>query len=332
MAQKTAQKSKQAQAARHTPARKKKRSVVFDVVLGLFVLAIMAVAVVSGYNYYVSSSFEYAVAVNGSLTNTIPSHVIIIRSETPVLAPVSGTLRTVVADGERVTAGTTIAYIDSAGTSTAVTAPQAGIVKFETDGLEEVLSPVSTGTLDWQRVFENIEDRLKSPQELMSAGRNISGASFSVGRQVGKIVDNLADYRLMVYAPDGQGFVLPGNNLTISLGSRNVSGTVEQSDSSAEGLYFLLKINPRSDDYLLERYFEAEILGEKTAGVIIPADAIVTDAEGGRGVFVLQKNILRYKEITVLGIMDKKAAVSGINAGVEVVTNTDRAKDGMRVY
>ena len=41
MAQKTAQKSKQAQAARHTPARKKKRSVVFDVVLGLFVLAII---------------------------------------------------------------------------------------------------------------------------------------------------------------------------------------------------------------------------------------------------------------------------------------------------
>ena len=328
MQQQTSGKLKQAQSAQRGPARKKKRLRVFDVVLVLLVVAIVTVAAVSGYNYYVKASFAYASTANGSLNNNIPLQVIVIRSEKAVTAPAPGTLRPVVADGVRVTAGTVIAYIDLGVSSFSVTAPQAGIVKFESDGFEEILSPATLGSLDWGNMFEN----MAAGRESVFSGSYSAGYSALVGLPVGKIIDNLVDCRLMVYMEDGQDFELSGNRITISLGGSTVSGTVEQSGTLADGLYFLLNVGSRTDDFLLKRYFEAEIIRAQTSGMIIPASAIVTGADGKEGVFVLQKNVLRYKEITVLGIRDGKAAVSGISAGVEVVTNPRKAKDGMRVY
>ena len=312
--------------------RKRKRNWFLDTAIFLFLAGFFVLGGFSLWNYYLSSQIKYAIATNGSLIDTIPAAAVFVREETVYYAPVSGTLRPVVAEGERVTAGKVIAYIDSGDQSQPIIAEKTGIVQFFADGLESVLSPRNLGSIDWLAVFNSIEmQQLQGELQKSTVKKTVIR-----DEPVAKIVDNLADYRLMVYIEEEGDIMnnsagISGGNMTISYnGDKKLTGKIEQHGSLAQGQYFLLLVAVKADDLLLGRYFQVTLSGEKVSGVIVPREAIVVDDQGITGLFYRQKNTIRFRPVEVLGLMGENAAISGVSAGTEVVTTPKYVKDGSR--
>jgi len=185
---------------------------------GLLVAVVLLVLVWLGKQVYVfgmSEAIRTESAEWSELSVAYEGQAIIMRNETVVAAPVSGSVAWLVAEGTRVHIGAPIAQIGGAVSpekeqgSAEIKSPAAGILSCQLDGWEGILAPANCQRMDLFTLFNSF--RQKNPEAPLHDVQS--------GSPVFKIVDNLVDPYFVVKLDGQPGSLAIGSSVDLEWGS-----------------------------------------------------------------------------------------------------------------
>lgn len=301
----------------------------------LLIIVVLFFAGIALKDYILAKIISFETARVDVINEYTPAKAYVFRHEYQVLAPSAGEFVASLAEGERVKVHTIIGYIKGAGSKTAVYAPAAGIVSYSLDGMEETMSSENLSRTDLGKIaalfpLAKEKDEKDFPNQ-------------SIGRPVARIVDNLLNYNVLLIVdnktlnegkielPEEGSIKFTLDDETSSQAKDKVfSASIEQAGSISAGAYLLTETSSEESYFLNNRYFAVSLITKSYSGVVVPASAIV-EKDGIQGVYIRNKNILKFQEVEVKGVIGKKAVVKGVEAGTDVVENAGIAKEGRRV-
>lgn len=260
------------------------------------------------------------VSDEGVLEEAITASGVIVRDERLVSAPVTGTLRWVVVEGERLAVGRTVAVLTmSENTAREVTTPAPGLVILHLDGLEGVLQPQSLAEVD----VEPTRKLSLKTQEFTD------GDLVQQGSILFKVVNNFHWYFVAQLSP-GDVTALDGSKSFLMRFSfmpvQEVWGKVEmiQKDDKPTVAFVM---QDQIDGCFTERFAEADIIVRSTRGIVLPVSALVKRGDE-IGVYTLEKSVVRYRAVDVLELSEKKVVIDGLRKGLQVITNPKWVREG----
>jgi membrane fusion protein (multidrug efflux system) len=171
--------------------------------------------------------------------------------------------------------------------------------------------------------------------KLVTEGMNLTTGSTIVN------VADLSQVKLVFHVDQKDAPALRKNTqvafITDAYGEQRFSGQIDEVaptyDSQTRTLNLSARIRNPERKLLPGMFGTAEILlGEKTAALVVPVDAVVNQ-DGRQGVFVAAKNMARFRPVE-LGLMaeGRVEVVAGISAGDPVVVlGQNRLRDGQPV-
>lgn len=189
-----------------------------------------------------------------------------------------------------------------------VYAPMSGIVSFNIDGLEELLSPSNIQDITYNDIIEicnKTKDTIKE-NTLKSVTCNMP---------VLKIIDNYCYYIAVPLDKKlHQGQVY---DLIFAGCDKPVKGKLEHiaGNSKYVGIFC---VNSDIKELLATRNLEVKILLGKFYGKIVPKDCLV-NLEGKEGVYIIQRNKRIFKPVKIIAKNDHYAAVEGLKIGDKIL-------------
>jgi len=245
----------------------------------------------------------------GTVAITVPAEGIVVRQETVVRAPAPGVVQRLVAEGERVRAGTpVVTLLPEPG---AVAAPCSGIVVYQVDGLEGVLVP--------ETVVQSGPGLLS---ELSVQGPAPTGSGeVSEGTPLFKVVDNLS-VGLAVAVPANKAALLhEGEWVSLQVGWEAEPRRARVRIGAQEGEQVLLYLThlERPDDLVLRRRVRVTLVIREYTGKVVPRSAVDVQ-DGLQGIWIQQRGQPVFHPVRVIGGNES-----------EVVVETDLPR-GTRVF
>ncbi len=249
--------------------------------------------------------------VPATLKRAEPVQCILIKDETPVIAPAGGRFRLTVAEGSRVRGGqvigkiTTSADTSGGGNYVELRAPKPGLVCTHVDGLENILKPGNINALEMTRL-----------QKISDEGQQ--GDTVEKGRPVVKIVDNLSPLLVYMQPPENfpPGKTAQGSNITLLWQDREMAARVEAIKTSANRTELFAVISNYTDEILHLRDVKMELLLERVAGFKVPTAALV-EKGGARGIYISRRQRVEWHPVVVQGSTDGESLVTGDGLGPE---------------
>ncbi|MBS3948364.1 MAG: hypothetical protein KGZ57_08710 [Dethiobacter sp.] len=277
------------------------------------------------HNFIAARFVRTALAEKGFLQDSKSIHGVFIRAEQVVAAPVTGTLTWLVQGGERLAAGTPVAQL-AAGEqlgNTTITSPLPGVVMLALDGLEGALQPQALETVDVVGLLKN-----PPPKQQFAAGDLIKQ-----GSMLFKVVDNHRSYFLFaLLAEEHRSLGLAtGQLLRFSFDSgQEVSGklVMQQTDEDAEKVIMAAELT--ADIRQPTRFAEAQLIFDKTRGIVVPTSALVQRGEEV-GVYTLEQATVSYRPVEVLAAGEETVVVEGLRLGLKVIVNPRLVREGQRL-
>ncbi|WP_258359345.1 HlyD family efflux transporter periplasmic adaptor subunit [Moorella sulfitireducens] len=293
-------------------------------VLGLLLLVLGARLGINQVFRAVAWYFLQVERVNyGVLEDNLTLELFIAREEEILIAPATGTLVRVAAEGERVPAGATIARVLPAASpgagpgSIEIKASFPGQVSYQTDGLEKALRPDNLGNISYQELERLVE--LGCP---VTAGNQVKA-----GTAFGRLVNNLAS--LVVYAPLQEfppGWQA-GNRVRLKLPAGDeVRATITRLQDEGRQKAVLMTIASWDERWLNARRLEATVVLNRYRGIILPAAALSDGPGGGKGVYLLAARGIKWQPVTITARVGEMVVVEDLKAGTEVIVNPDLAR------
>ncbi|MFZ5649775.1 MAG: HlyD family efflux transporter periplasmic adaptor subunit [Bacillota bacterium] len=297
-----------------------KRGKVALIATGVFLLYIAAVQV---WHFTGSSILETGVLSAGDLKKTYRAEGVLIRDETVIPSPADGELVMRVKPGERVRAGESIAEVKTAGEGAAtwsalVRAPRTGIVSLAVDGLEGVLSPGQADILEVVRLSE-VKTKGRTPGE----GQPVK---CSKGQPVIKIIDNLSPLLVCLAIPgEFPGDALKkGGSITLQWENSEFAGRIkgDPTGNNAAGRVLMVEASNYPARLLGIRKDMFNLVGGKVTGYIVPQRSLAIK-DGRQGLYIMNKQQVKWVPVKVGDIIDGSAAVTGeqLAPGVRYVIN-----------
>ncbi|MGI6360919.1 MAG: HlyD family efflux transporter periplasmic adaptor subunit [Bacillota bacterium] len=308
-------------AAARSP-HKKPRNKVLDVVAVIVIIAVLLAIAVAVKNTVAEKIVSYAQVETGKIYKKVQGEALLLRQETPITAPIAGEFTPQLTEGMRVKAATLIGTISqSNGQVMNIYSPCSGIVSYQVSEKKDIITAQNIEDLDIAATFSLLGQ--KSEETTGEAVIDPLGK----GRKVAKVIDNLAQFNLVVRVPlnteipDENSLQFLVNDLSSDkdnqeapLFSGKMSDTFEDSGSK----YVVLEFLPQENYFYEHTYFSVQLVQSSFSGQIIPTSAITKEG-GVQGVYTRYKNKVNFKAIEVIGIIDEKAAVNGLDIGDEVV-------------
>lgn len=198
------------------------------------------------------------------------------------------------------------AFGEGEGDFNVITTPVSGVVLYQTDGLETVLTPEAVAGWGPAALYT-----LPYPDT-----REIADGPVAAGDPLFKLVDDLTVEMLLLVPADSlteaQQAALTGQEVELQVAGRDLPLTARVLRVAADGQDLLIHLEsplPSSDALRLRRMRVSVLLAEYE-GVILPRTAI--DVEDGRtGVWVAQRGGYRFVPVRVLGGTADEVAVEG---------------------
>jgi putative membrane fusion protein len=278
--------------------------------LGRGVLASMLVKTVISEDHV----FEQNVSISG----------VIVRDEHAVVAPITGTVRWVVAAGDRLALGASVAVITPEnGSSRNVSTPFSGVIIPELDGLEGNLHPNALHEIDMKEIGQ-------MPQK---TNRVMDGEEVWQGTMLFKVVNNYNWYFVTELTEEAYEALSERKTTTLrfSFAPEDEVGASWSVLSEEENrVRVAFEIKEDLEGYFTHRLADADLIVRRTRGLVLPTSALVMRGEE-TGVYVLNKSVVRYRPVNVLETDGKMVVVEGVPAGFTVITNPFLMKEGQRL-
>ncbi|HKL10340.1 MAG TPA: HlyD family efflux transporter periplasmic adaptor subunit [Clostridia bacterium] len=217
-------------------------------------------------------------------------------------------------DGEEIETETVNRYNGS-------NSPISGIVSFNIDGYEEILSRESVMLLNMEKIRS---------ETINSA--NLKGKEAETDEPIMKIVDNSAWYVYVYTDLRNIGRFNEGSSVKIVFEEENVDAMVVETNNEIGNCYAILRISEQAKTFLGKRATRMHIINKNINGLIVPVDALVYQEDE---IGVLIKNIngkAVFKPVGVKGSNNEWAVVSdGIFYRKDENGNAE-AVDTVKVY
>jgi putative membrane fusion protein len=265
----------------------------------------------------------------GIIQVKVPAQGILIRDEVVVNAPRNGILRVIAHEGERVRVGAVLAQVvvaslDSKTGETIfnIVAPEAGIVSYFVDGLENVYSPKNLTELDFNKI-----DTIKSEPRIIMPGSQVEE-----GKPVCKIVNNLVPMKIL--AVTGEVLKFPDKpqrnkvELTLSNNDQQVyQALLMEKAFRGNANQILFNVDNYDEHLMVVRKQELIVTTARYEGYIIPTGALVRK-DGKDGIFTIFKERIQWKNVEIEGIYQEKAVISGITPDIIVIIHPEYVYEG----
>lgn len=281
----------------------------FACVVGIFIIVLTVSTLERLINWH---SMELVSVKPGVLEETVKKKSVVVRKERVLTVPNSKSVKYLVEENSRVHVGELLLKIPSAevqrtssNSDFKLYAPSAGTVFRKFDGLESVLTPQALQSLN-----------LKSMYDKVCSGTMKGGTQ--EGEPAIRIVDNLSPVFLC--------FPHAGLSLKEGAGLQfRVSGSPELFWGTVvdiAGSMVVIKAAPVPKKLMLDRLSTIEVITRRQEGMVVPASSLVKK-KGTPGVFAVTAGKMVWTKVTVKGIFDENAVVTGVEVGQEVVANPE---------
>lgn len=291
-------------------------------------------------NSLVSSIIDVETTVQGTLEDIQKVQAVVVRDEQLIVSPVTGQVKRVVPEGERVRKGALIAYVTEKTIETGngvrdvpVYAPATGVVSYYVDNLEGLATPANLEEIGGQKLYKAVEAQTVSEKASQgsvqtkaqtkddSTNKSVSQSAQLVtsglqsGQPLCKIVNNLKPTYLLV--DNTQGKVTD----EVYKQERYVYGKIETNQS--EDISFRIQPTSRPDllvlsssasatEFIQKRKIQLDIISNHFKGYIIPRGAIVSQ-NGQTGIFIVYKEVASWQPVRIKGEANGKIAVEAAN-------------------
>ena len=247
------------------------------------------------------------------------------NSEQVVTSSVGGKVDKVAPEGERLRVGALVARVVSQGmdgqgkvVKVDFTCPKSGLVSYNVDGMEGLLTPKNVVELDLAKFLT------------MPLGQ-VAGENIQSGQGVFKIVDNLIPTSILFKHPEQGVKLAVGDKVSLVLGEQKLSGKVTRISSQGPSEGVVVSLNSFLPGSLGKRTLKLGWLDREPAkGQLIPLEGVL-ERKGEKGVFVLKDGIVSWQGVTLLAQSSTIACVDGLKPGDVVVANPSYVREGQTV-
>lgn len=299
-------------------------------ILLLSILGFVSFKLFTGYLPVEVIPVQYA-----EVEDTLEGEFLILREEKAVTTAVRGRFKPVKPEGERVAKNTVIGYLETLrGTSLeikttqAVKAPCAGILSYDTDGLEDICDPAVWTQLDLSKLDQQMLETTAQDNE--TTGTDIIEA----GQSIFKIVDNLAPcYFYLAGTGAYPEKVQKGDNISLRLANNKeklFKGTVIDLVRETGSFRLLLKV---TDGQIQEqgRQKKGELIVSRHKGIVLPEEVLLY-RDNQYGVLRFQKGRACWQEVKRIAQFGGKVVLSGLKQDDWIIARPAKVQDGQWVW
>lgn len=212
-------------------------------------------------------------------------------------------------------------------------APAAGVVSYNLDGYEQILSPANIKSFK----LNNIKEIMNSISGRKQDEKNGKSAGL-------KIIDNFEWYTCSIMSKDQAKGMKTGKKVRLrfkEFGNGEVNGEVfEVSQAEGDSCLVVIKISEHVNDFYKKRIAGMDIIKDYNEGFTVPAKAVVVK-DNIKGVYVLKSGMVKFVPIAVMAEGEDTYLVRnvikedpGFKPGYEalkifdeVITTTGRVKE-----
>lgn len=314
--------------------RSGKISLKSGLILVLLILALFLL--LSGLGKELKKSFiDVRKVEKAVLEDTYDTRFIVLRNEVTVTAPVTGQVKYLADEGQRVSKNSTVCnLVYNAGTSlemplsVAVSAPAAGVVSYWIDGYESICNPQVWTQLNVTKLNQ-VEEGLGNS----SPGEAKDKKTVQAGEYMFKIVNNLDSSYLYLEMDEDKDQPIKDNYVDIRLQDMDrllIRARVIDSYTSDNKLKILLQI-PSLAGLEKERILQGQLIKNRHEGFILQNIELV-EKEGQTGIYLLNNGRAKWTEVEILAQSHDKVCIAGLNEGFWVITSPKYVTEGQRVF
>ncbi len=271
-------------------------------------------------------TFVYEKAKTETVYATVPATAMAIYAETVYKAGYTGVFTPSAEPWESVGVGGDVGVLKTEttdfttdGIAITMAAKSAGIVCFQLDGLEEIVTPDGGEHMEIATL-----DRLLSE----GGGGETAETTVNAGDPVFKILDVKREPYLYLRLKEEDGPAAQGKSLRLLFGEgKPVTAAVLRSSGVDAGYGFLLKLPVMPADFYRQRLKSLEVVTGSHSGVAIPTAAIAKRA-GETGVFANEKGIAVFLPVAVQKTVGDRVLVTGLPPGTYYIANPGPLKTG----
>ncbi|MDR0468708.1 MAG: hypothetical protein LBH09_01890 [Peptococcaceae bacterium] len=344
-----------------------------------FILVVVGLVLLAGSLYSLSIYALSYMAGLGMVSEiswekTLSGPAWVFQRELTIVTDEGGMLIPIVNEGDRVSKGLEIARLNYHGeaklnedTNRRLYSPVAGIVSFETDGLEIIsiardyndltvsaldvmVGPAARPAREGQGLAGIIQDRMvqeniEREEEQSGDGARQGGVADTVktppkgvppGSAMVKVVDNLSDCYIYMRLPDQEEAPFaPVDSVAMKLeGVGDGKGTVLQCEAIKSGWGVLIKLDSGLETLRHGRQHQLSLVLGTESRAVVPLGSVVLK-DGETGIYMTEKNRVRWKPVVVVDEHDEYQIIEGlepgdIHPGDVIATRPWLIWDGMR--
>lgn len=258
----------------------------------------------------------------GEVTNSVLLDAIVIKEETVLVAPVSGELEALISEGNRIGVSGMVAKVRGGYNSQFderadynIIAPTAGLVSYEVDGFEQMLTRENYSQLDLAKLsIDNSSKKIASKSVV------------DKGEPVGKIINNLQPVNLFVFfAEEKVGQALEqGQKVKLKIGDSSVdmvTAKVIHVEGNGDRGTALLELQEFQEELYYLRKIQVELILEHYRGLIVNERAIIYQHDEPGLMIVDKNNSYKWQPVSVKGQINSDMVISGLNSGTSYIVN-----------
>lgn len=302
-------------------------------------LCIAVVAATALVRYVSYQRIDMVRVAQSSVEATLDCEIAVLRNETLVYAPTDGDFQPAAAAGSKVKEGGLLGFMSTsqkdglASGGQPVYAPQGGIVYYDLDGWESILTAAEPLAHDWAEVFGQLRDGQAVLASAAEGGLENQGK----GRRIARLVDNLAANLICVAVGGDLSPYVQDDSIKIRLHKSDTAKTlrveIDDTATTAGDAHYLIAAIDYDETYFYDfRYQNAEIVGDQISGIEVPLSALTENEAGETGVLISKSKKLVFRQVTVLYQGEDIALVEGLQVTDQVASRPQYAKPGQKIY
>jgi putative membrane fusion protein len=279
------------------------------------IIFILVITLIIGIQLFGAARFETILAAQGEVIDGFWSDALIVRDEEVIKSPVSGKVKLMVGEGDRLASGIKLAEIKSSNQLQKIFNKEAGIVSFAVDGLENKVNANDLKQIN----LSNFEELKGNYRHLLSGDR------IKKEEPLYRIINNFKLY-LVAQIPNSQVKRFRTNEL-IFLEQKNSDKLIEAKivdiRHNLNNTFFVIELDQFISRWINRRRININIIKNIYRGIKIPRKAVFNQPSGQGVLKVSGYNKYEFQKVVILNGNSQYVIVNGLDIGEEIITNPE---------